>query len=281
MQHYDDEAGDSVAMIASPDAKPQAAGAAPPKMGGGASDRPQNAAKAMLGRAFIPNSDGQQGGMFGGMKKKVFSMADLAGAVSNAGSMSPFGAISRPKKPPAPVAAADDDDIGVDSDAEGDEDDEMQGELLSHTAGGLALHEKPKGGMFRVQSKLEMGTQFSPIYAVRKSVSEKKVATRARLPLAKQNDAPTDRLPLCALCRRLRTSCWSSSTWTTQWWAISSPYRTATTSRPTCPGRTGQRCVRPASERQMRGAARETCPVSTEGGTRRVQLVREGGGCEA
>jgi hypothetical protein len=52
-----------------------------------------------------------------------------------------------------------------------------------------------------------------------------------------------------------------------------------------CPREGGRRCASRSEAAQLparsRPGHRETCPVSTEGGTRRVQLVREGGGGRA
>ena len=170
-----DEPYDPATMNASPDTTFTAPddGAPPPRPAGLGLKPPQNAAKAMLGRAFVANGEAGAGGF--GMKKKVFSMADLAGAVGNAtGGMSPFSSVRKSKKPIKEDSQehVDSDGIGVDSDAEDHE--EPVAETLQHTAG-FSLDNKRHGGMYRVQSKLEMGSQFSPIYAIRKSVSEKKV----------------------------------------------------------------------------------------------------------
>jgi len=171
-----DEPYDPVTMVASPDATFTAPddGVPPPMPAGLGLKKPQNAAKAMLGRAFVANGEAGPGGF--GMKKKVFSMADLAGAVGNTGGMSPFSGVRAKSKKPIKEDSQehlDSDGIGVDSDAE-EQEEPPAAETLQHTAG-FSLENKRHGGMYRVQSKLEMGTQFSPIFAIRKSISEKKV----------------------------------------------------------------------------------------------------------
>jgi len=138
-----DDENDPIMGMPSPENKPTRAGAVPAM--GMKPMQPQSAPGAPFGS------------LSGGMKKKVFSMADLSSAMdADSPVASPMaGAAKKKKKAPAPNPADDPYGIGVDSDDDDDDDDDTP--VLSHTAGGV------KGGMKKVMSNLDFGQLTSPM----------------------------------------------------------------------------------------------------------------------